>query len=334
MNFNHGPDILRYRPSLQSMTPPEMDGDESPDRDVGSNLDHIVHRLNRKPLLHDSLRHRFLDDDGEVVGEFESESLPTTTTIPSQSTSTSLAPIPEVATTRVLHQPHPSCPVPRPCSSSHNTPAFSPPPSFSPPIQQEQPVLHQPQPQLQLQSQSQLQFTDNNRSGAKLTEPKRLRRHTDTTRLHRSASNLRTLDLMVENGVQCNVQLSTPPTPTRTSSACSVQPEPIQIAQDDDPRSQPPPSPPPPIPRSMELEVDLGFSEHDDDTMLSETLALRHASTPVGIRKLGYLRYRSSTEAALACKNMKRSAPRMRRRNGPSGSAASSAAASPLPSTS
>ncbi|KAI0016524.1 hypothetical protein F4780DRAFT_783140 [Xylariomycetidae sp. FL0641] len=121
-----------------------------------------------------------------------------------------------------------------------------------------------------------------------------------------SSSSFRAMHLvteMVERGVQCNVQESVPSSPS--DSAVMPSSNSIETARGPEPSD---------AEMTMDLELDMGFSEQDTETLLRDNLMLRNAGTPVGIRKFGYLRYRSSTEAALACKNWKRSAPRMRRR--------------------
>ncbi|KAI0099423.1 hypothetical protein F4814DRAFT_433198 [Daldinia grandis] len=123
--------------------------------------------------------------------------------------------------------------------------------------------------------------------------------------------NLRRLDLManmIENEEQCNVYIPRPvtliPTPRLPSSA------------------DPAPSAGPssrrglriPYDNSTVLEVDEGICTQPDEQAPSETRGLREASGPEGIRKLGHLKYRTSLETAMRCKNMRKSAPRMRRR--------------------
>ncbi|KAI1631709.1 hypothetical protein F4809DRAFT_149973 [Biscogniauxia mediterranea] len=136
-------------------------------------------------------------------------------------------------------------------------------------------------------------------------DTKRLRRQTEA-RHYKSTSSLRSLTLvtdMVENGVQCNVRSSAPSlAPQPANSACTIPIEPgngpdADMCED-----------------AMNLEVDLGYREQDDKSLLDDTIVLRRAGTPAGISKFGFLRYRSSTEAALSRKDMKRSVPRMRRR--------------------
>ncbi|KAI0885928.1 uncharacterized protein GGS22DRAFT_162320 [Annulohypoxylon maeteangense] len=155
-------------------------------------------------------------------------------------------------------------------------------------------------------------------------------------RPNNGTSNPRTLDLlttMVENGVQCNVHASRPTSPMPSpyplsSNLIPPSSEPIQFKKPDyniNPRLM--------HDSNMELEVDLNFcnGNDDDDTYFSGPPALRDASTPAGIRKFGYLKYRSSYEAAAKCKNMRKNTPRMRKRpkvTRPSASAASTSAAS------
>ncbi|OTB00868.1 hypothetical protein M426DRAFT_323982, partial [Hypoxylon sp. CI-4A] len=136
------------------------------------------------------------------------------------------------------------------------------------------------------------------------------------TRLDGSSSHSRTENLMtamIENGIQCNVQNATPLASASTSEQ-PISPEPVlsthvdhyldhhispYISQDI---------------TSMPLQVDTEFCSQDGESVPPESLTLRDAGAPAGIRKYGYLKYRSSLEAASRCKNMKRSVPRMRRR--------------------
>ncbi|KAI1087492.1 hypothetical protein F5B19DRAFT_65141 [Rostrohypoxylon terebratum] len=150
-----------------------------------------------------------------------------------------------------------------------------------------------------------------------------------------SASNSRTLDLMttmIENGVQCNVHTSRPTSPKPspyplTSNLIPPSSEPIKFKSPDynlNPQMF--------HDSNMELEVDPNFclGDDDDEVALSGPSALRDASTPAGVRKFGYLKYRSSYEAAARCKNMKRNIPRMRKRpkvTRPPGSTAPSSSA-------
>ncbi|KAI1451628.1 hypothetical protein F4805DRAFT_84338 [Annulohypoxylon moriforme] len=134
-----------------------------------------------------------------------------------------------------------------------------------------------------------------------------------------STSNPRTQELMatmIENGLQCNVHTSRPaspmPSPYPLSSNIIPPPvEPIQFKKPDynfDPQMM--------YDSNMQLEVDANFCNGDDndEVSFSGPSALRDASTPAGIRKFGYLKYRSSYEAAARCKNMRKNAPRMRKR--------------------
>ncbi|KAI1401900.1 hypothetical protein F4819DRAFT_307001 [Hypoxylon fuscum] len=158
-------------------------------------------------------------------------------------------------------------------------------------------------------------FNDNSH----LRVPKTKRSWQQTEPMIRSTPPSSTLDLMsnmIESGEQCNVHVSAPLTPmtaplsrSTTSFLPSIQPDDNanpQFADGD----------------KMELEVDSTYRGQDEEeeeagpseTTPSETLALRDAGAPAGIRKFGLLRYRSSLEAASRCKNMRKSIPRMRRR--------------------
>ncbi|KAJ8121009.1 hypothetical protein O1611_g10214 [Lasiodiplodia mahajangana] len=197
-----------------------------------------------------------------------------------------------------------------------------------PPTRSSPPPLSEP-PRPPVPSHSPNPLSDAPPEEKPLSKPndlRRPRRSTDT-RLHKSASNLRMLDLvtgMIENGVQCNVQTSTPPSPSKTPSTSSAFP--VNIEPQD-------PINPNLLPGRMHLEVDMSYGDLDEETILNDNLALRHASAPSGIRKFGLLRYRSSSEAAQSCKNMKKSVPRMRRRRKTSPSRTCESTASRPPST-
>ncbi|KAI0148754.1 hypothetical protein GGR57DRAFT_228626 [Xylariaceae sp. FL1272] len=316
-------------------TPPESEGDLPP-LDVGANIDMLVQRLNRKPLLHDSLRWRFLDAE-QGPANLEVEQIATHANPPVR---------PTHPLERTEHTPALS-PIPEAVNAAFSRPTIQPLTNLTPSLYPSPPLQHDPTMPSHLacaitsQSEQQPRYIPpqpplhppGDSTATKSPDVKRLRRQTES-RLHKSASNLRMLDLMsgmVENGVQCQIQTSTPPSPTRTYSTSSVTPLPVAMAfiEPQDPID------PEQLPTRMDLEVDLGFSEQDEETMLNETLALRHASTPAGIRKMGFLRYRSSTEAALQCKNMKKSTPRMRRRTrtNPPSTAASSTVDGPTSTT-
>ncbi|RYP64532.1 hypothetical protein DL771_008721 [Monosporascus sp. 5C6A] len=133
-----------------------------------------------------------------------------------------------------------------------------------------------------------------------------LRRRADP-RLQQNPCLENLLTTMVENNVQCNVQRSTPDPPALGSRSsisrlrASAQPgDSSQSEQADD--------------SLMELEVDANYCEGEDESLLNDTIALREAGAPAGIRKLGALKYRSSADAASHCRNMKKNIPRMRRR--------------------
>ncbi|KAI1370758.1 hypothetical protein F4677DRAFT_342974 [Hypoxylon crocopeplum] len=137
-----------------------------------------------------------------------------------------------------------------------------------------------------------------------------------TEKRHRSTSpNPRTLDLlanMVETGAQCNVHASGPSTPLTPIRPSSLTPIPTNSA------------PPPRLDHNinpqmvdedkMDLEIDMDFCAEEGEAAPSEGLTLRDAGAPAGVRKFGFLKYRSSLEAASRCKNMRKSVPRMRRR--------------------
>ncbi|KAI8949123.1 hypothetical protein F4801DRAFT_591363 [Xylaria longipes] len=305
---------LSPRPSLP-MTPPELDHDRSLLHGAGNvaqDLDKLVHRLNRKPIFQDSLRWHFLEQAGrdeestEEIGEgrgvlYEGSN---------------------VYSTQMPMQLQPSEPTPALDPIPELSMQCDPCPSMLPPLCD--PL--QPAGPYQCDSVA-AEAPSEERLLCKPNDVKRSRRGTGT-RLHRSASNLRMLGLvtdMIENGVQCNVQHSTPPSPAKTSSTSSTLPASARYVEAQDPIDSHL------LPSHMQLEIDQGFSEPDEETLLNDNLALRHAGTPAGIRKFGFLRYRSSSEAAQSCKNMKKSVPRMRRRRRASPAPASQSSTSPKP---
>ncbi|KAI1747991.1 hypothetical protein F4782DRAFT_389030 [Xylaria castorea] len=281
------------------MTPPELDHDRGLLHgvgDVAQDLDKLVHRLNRKPIFQDSLRWCFLEQAGGDE-DFAEEIEEGRGGVRYEGAN--------VFSTQMPMQLQPSEP----------TPALDPIPELSmqcDPCPSMLPPLSEP-----LQPAGPYSF-DSVVAEAKpeekvLCKPSDVKhpRRVIETRLHKSASNLRMLGLvtgMIENGVQCNVHNSTPSSPTRKSSMSSTLPASMRYIEAQDPIE------PHLLPSRMQLEIDQGFSELDEETLLNENLALRHAGTPAGIRKFGFLRYRSSSEAAQSCKNMKKSVPRMRRR--------------------
>ncbi|KAI1116279.1 hypothetical protein F5Y14DRAFT_76491 [Nemania sp. NC0429] len=308
------------------MIPPGLEGGRDRDRDkdsdlldgtedVATDLDQLVHRLNRKPIFQDSLRWRFLrtengQEETEQTGgseELRREALYHNHSLSMHMSEQwqALEPVPALG------------PIPELSMQ------FNPCPQTIPPWR-EAPRLPGPSQFVDMTADA----PSENKAPPKTNDVKRPRRGTET-RLHRSASNLRMLDLvsgMIENGVQCNVQNSTPPSPAKVLSTPLVLPACTQYIEPRDPID------PRSSPGRMQLEVDMGSTELDEDTLLRESLALRNASTPAGIRKLGFLRYRSSSEAAQACKNMKKSVPRMRRRHKTNSTAASEASVSRPPS--
>ncbi|OTA82505.1 hypothetical protein M434DRAFT_37084 [Hypoxylon sp. CO27-5] len=142
-------------------------------------------------------------------------------------------------------------------------------------------------------------------------------RRQSETRLNSNPPGSRTIDLMsnmIENGVQCNVHISRPTSPLPAPRQPSPAPHLV-------PSNNPDLNINPQIfaNSNVELEVDMDFlKQGSDESPLNDSLALREAGAPMGIRKFGYLRYRSSYEAAARCKNMRKSVPRMRRRPKPS----------------
>ncbi|TGJ84939.1 hypothetical protein E0Z10_g3846 [Xylaria hypoxylon] len=287
---------LSSRPSFP-MTPPELDHDQALLNGMGEvaeDLDKLVHRLNRRPILQDSLRWHFLD---KMEGNGETEETREEVGFRCEGPNVLSR---QMAMRLQLSEPTPTLDpmleLSMPCDPCSSTiPPLCDTLRLPDPVHFDSMVADAP---------------SNDKSLAKTNDAKRSRRATDV-RLHKSASNLRMLGLvtgMIENGVQCNVQNSTPPSPTGTSSKSVAVPASMRYIEPQDATDSHL------LSGRMQLEIDMGFSELDEETMLNDNLALRHASTPAGIRKFGFLRYRSSSEAAQSCKNMKKSAPRMRRR--------------------
>ncbi|KAI1284057.1 hypothetical protein F5Y07DRAFT_98656 [Xylaria sp. FL0933] len=334
----HDAPVQRPRESRHNppITPPELDHDNiflHGIEEVAKDLDQLVHRLNRRPILQDSLRWHFLDGELRNGEEREKERGRGRERREDEKHDHE-----ETRFRREGEGPHgptgPCTHMSVPLQPLEPTPALDPIPELSmpcdpcpstiPPLCD---TLHPPGP-----IHFDTMVTDapsDDKSLPRANDHKRPRRPTEV-RLHKSASSLRMLDLvtgMIENGVQCNVQSSTPPSPAKTvsaSSAIAASTDCIETKDAIDSHL---------LPGHMELEIDMGFSELDEDTLLNDNLALRHASTPAGIRKFGFLRYRSSSEAAQSCKNMKKSTPRMRRRRRTNTNTTSEPPASQLPTT-
>ncbi|KAI0394318.1 hypothetical protein F5Y17DRAFT_265480 [Xylariaceae sp. FL0594] len=271
----------RSHPTLP-MTPPDTDGDtelaKEPHGVLSRNLDYIVHKLNRKPMLQDTVRWHLLRE----------EELPIQATEP-------LAPFRQI---------------PVPVQSAELGPVTEPTSGLSTRCDYNSSMQGIPIPPARMQSDSQAH--DLPAEDKRLPDPsdsKRSRRGTES-RLHKSASNLRMLGLvtdMIENGIQCQLQSSRPPSPTKTPA---VPPLPAYNRSGGTGYTLDPEI----VPSRLELEVDMDLGAVDEESPLGEALALREASSPAGIHKFGILRYRSSSEAAHSCKNMRKSVPRMRRR--------------------
>lgn len=127
------------------------------------------------------------------------------------------------------------------------------------------------------------------------------------------------LTTMVEHNVQCNVQgsglLSEPPGPKHRASYQKFQwfGELGDSGNDSRRDSGGLTS----FDYMMGLEVDRNYCEGDDEALLHDTVALRQAGTPAGIRRKATssnLRYRTSADVGAQCRNLKRNVPRMRRR--------------------
>ncbi|RYO92286.1 hypothetical protein DL766_001777 [Monosporascus sp. MC13-8B] len=137
-------------------------------------------------------------------------------------------------------------------------------------------------------------------------QSRKLRRQTDP-RFQQNPWLENMLTTMVENNVQCNVQRSSPDPPALGLPSsisllrASAQPgDCSQSEQADD--------------VLMDLAVDANYCEGDDEILLNDTIALREAGAPAGIRKPGALKYRSSVDAGSHSRHMKKNIPRMRRR--------------------
>ncbi|KAI5860068.1 hypothetical protein GGS23DRAFT_247483 [Durotheca rogersii] len=133
-------------------------------------------------------------------------------------------------------------------------------------------------------------------------------------RLHdaNAGSDRRIEDLMlgmIEVGAQCHVQGSASSTAASGSRGSSAYLAPVVEPNDAFDSEL--------FDSNMELEVDTNHTGQDEDGPLPHPLGLRDAGAPAGIRKFGYLKFRSSFEAAQRCANMKKNVPRMRRRPKP-----------------
>lgn len=321
---------------------------------VGRDLDKLVHRLNRKPILQDSLRWHFLDRDGDWEEEKEQKEEEETVMMREGSESRlllerrqegcheGLVEGPNKRSRQMSTQLQPVAEFnPAPAPISEVVMQYEPYPPTIPPLCDS------------IQSYSSFRCDSlvvdapsEDKSTHRIMDAKRPRRGTDT-RLHKSASNLRMLQ-MIENGVQCNVQQhsSTPPSPIREKEREKERERERERAYSNLPYShysipasmrhiepQDTTMGPHIVPGRMQLEVDMGVGELDEETLFNDNLALRHAGTPSGISKFGLLRYRSSSEAAQACKNMKKSVPRMRRRRRTNQTGTSESSSSKPPST-
>jgi hypothetical protein len=141
-------------------------------------------------------------------------------------------------------------------------------------------------------------------NSAAIAQSRRMRRQTDAKVQNPCLENL--MNTMIEYGVQCNVQSSAPSTPTMlVRPPLSRTPSGIDLNAVADSGALDP---------LMSLEVDSNDSDQDGESWLHETLTLRKASAPAGIRKFGTLRFRTSAEAAQQCSNLKKNETRMRRR--------------------
>ncbi|KAK7755998.1 hypothetical protein SLS62_001941 [Diatrype stigma] len=147
---------------------------------------------------------------------------------------------------------------------------------------------------------------------------RRLRRQTDPRpqqqqHNHPCLENL--LTNMVEHEVQCNVQGATlePPVLTTRPSLLRIPPPPAAAVSSTTTTTTS--SGLADFDHLMDLEVDTNYCEGADENLLDDTIALREAGAPTGVKKPGTtLRYRTSMDVGVQCRNMKRNIPRMRRR--------------------
>ncbi|KAI1394271.1 uncharacterized protein F4822DRAFT_43434 [Hypoxylon trugodes] len=165
------------------------------------------------------------------------------------------------------------------------------------PQRKDRTIEHQPEHSIVMESLSAKAIDDN--------KPSRQ----SETRSHDRTQNLIS---MIEKGEQCNVQVAAPSDSTTASEPTSSAPTrpPIQHTNNINPQLL--------YEGNTMLEVDMDYCNRgDDDPLLSEMHALREAGVPTGIRKYGFLKYRSSLEAAARCKNMRKCIPRVRKRPKP-----------------
>ncbi|KAI1808924.1 hypothetical protein F4811DRAFT_5839 [Daldinia bambusicola] len=132
--------------------------------------------------------------------------------------------------------------------------------------------------------------------------------------LNKRFPTLRRYDLMakmIDNEEQCNIRITRPGSLVPASRIpSSIDPVPSAGPSKRSGR-------PLPCDTTTILEVDEAICTQPEEETPSEILGLRDARGPEGIRKLGHLKYRTSLETAMRCKNMRKSAPRMRRRPKP-----------------
>ncbi|KAI1861453.1 uncharacterized protein JN550_010833 [Neoarthrinium moseri] len=209
---------------------------------------------------------------------------------------------------RTQHEGLESISVPVEDASSQRSPvASSSVPSQAPLAQQPSETLQNSPPRNLDRAQSQLpdSRTDLVASCASGPQPR------IDTRCQTNPSNPRAvrealMEIMIAHGVQCNVQNSSPPTPVSNSqpgfpSGSSTDPiEPADQSMLD----------------ALEpLEVDMDFREQEEEALIRNLVTLRQAGMAGGIRKPNGLKFCTSTEAALKCKNLKRNKLKMRKRD-------------------
>lgn len=111
------------------------------------------------------------------------------------------------------------------------------------------------------------------------------------------------MEIMITQGVQCNIRPSSPP-----SSASQPSFPTLEARSPDEMRDDPLGS------SSFEIDPDCG-SQEDTEALLRSYVKLRSVGSSGAMRKANGLRYCSSAEAALKSKNLKRNKIKMRKRD-------------------
>ncbi|KAI1466132.1 uncharacterized protein F4812DRAFT_436049 [Daldinia caldariorum] len=280
------PDIPCQHPS-----PTMLSSSQSPTRSEGERMDCLVRRMSEQTFVRESL----------MASAMESRGYEANSTLPVNSTNSE--PI-EVDMKTPPYIPEFSNEFSNESSSGHQTTSQRP---------SDQDVAHLLPPQQldRIPNQPSDPIMDGALTPGIVAEEKR---NPPEMSLNNRFPNLRRYDLMakmIDNEEQCNIRISRPATLIPASR--------IPSSIDPVPSAGPPKRSGRPLPfdTNTVLEVDEAICTQPDEETPSDILSLRDARGPEGIRKLGHLKYRTSLETAMRCKNMRKSAPRMRRRPKP-----------------